>query len=215
MVTESPVQTETNNASNNNNSLDAASKQAVFDPNVKHPLLHTWTLWYDGMVPNRGEITTANWGDNIKEVFTVATIEDFWRLYNNITLPTQLQFGSSYNLFKDNIEPKWEHPANEKGGKWTIIIGKTKGLLDRYWLWLLLACVGEQLEDDENQICGAVVNVRKNQDKLSIWTKDADNKEAVMRIGRNIKRVLELPDNFPIGYQGHFQKNTRVNKYDL
>lgn len=42
-------------------------------------------------------------------------VEDFWRLYNNVAPPSQLQLGCSYNLFKRGIEPKWEDPANDKG----------------------------------------------------------------------------------------------------
>lgn len=87
-------------------------------------------------------------------------------------------------------------------------------MLDKMWLWLVLACIGCTLEEEGDQICGAVVNVRKSQDKLQLWTTDAENKDAVMRIGTTLKKILELPDVFPLGYQGHFQKNTRQNKYD-
>ncbi len=37
--------------------------------------------------------------------------------------------------------------------------------------------------DEEDQICGAVVNIRKGQDKLCLWTKDENNREAVVKIG--------------------------------
>jgi len=88
-------------------------------------------------------------------------------------------------------------------------------MIDRLWLYLILACIGEVLEEDDNQICGCVVNVRKSQDKLCLWTKDADNKEAIVRIGQTLKKVLELPDIFPLGYQGHFQKNPRANSFEV
>ncbi|PRP78962.1 eukaryotic translation initiation factor 4E-2-like [Planoprotostelium fungivorum] len=181
--------------------------EGTTDPSKAHALLHSWTLWYDSGAP----ANNASWGDNIKKVFTVSSVEDFWRLYNNVSLPSQLQTGTTYNFFKQGIEPKWEDPNNDQGGRWTIIVPKTKGLIDRLWLWLVLACVGEQLEDDQNQICGAVVNVRKNQDKISLWTKDAENEEAGLKIGKNIKKLLELSE--AVCYQGH--SNTRVNKYTV
>jgi translation initiation factor 4E len=192
----------------------AVGKQLAFDPNVKHPLYRGWTLWFDSQLTSGKRPGGNDWGANIKEVYSFHSVEDFWRLYNNITLPSQLQIGCSYNLFKEGIEPKWEDPSNAKGGKWTLIIQKTKGLLDKLWLWLILGCIGEMLEGMED-VCGIVVNVRKGQDKLCIWTKDAENQDAVVKMGLSIKKALELPDQFPVGYQGHFQKNSRLNKYEV
>ncbi len=37
--------------------------------------------------------------------------------------------------------------------------------------------------DEDDQICGAVVNIRKGQDKLCLWTKDENNRDAVVKIG--------------------------------
>ena len=41
----------------------------------------------------------------------------------------------------------------------------------------LLAMIGEQF-DHGDEICGAVVNVRSRQEKISIWTKNASNEAA-------------------------------------
>jgi len=193
-------------------------KQLTFDPNISHPLKFGWTLWYDAQLSG-GKRPGGTWGDNIKEVFTFSTVEDFWRLYNNLVLPSQLQQGSTYSLFKSGIEPKWEDPANEKGGKWTVIIQKQKGVLDRMWLWLMMACIGQVLEEEgmEN-ICGAVVNVRRGQDKLCLWTRDADQKEATLKIGLAVKKALELPEGFPLGYQTFINASKskgQVNKYEV
>jgi len=208
---------EANTTSTSNTSLPSSLnsvKQVPWDPNVRHPLRNTWTLWYEYNLSNGKRPTTEQWGSNLKEIFAFSTVEDFWRLYNNVTPPSQLPMGCSYNLFKNGIEPKWEDAANAKGGKWTIIIQKSRGQLDRMWLWLLLACIGQVLEEEDDDICGVVVNVRKNQDKLCIWTRDAENKDGVVKIGQMLKKVLELPDVFPLGYQGHF-KNPRQNSYEV
>ncbi len=58
-------------------------------------------------------------------------------LYNNIKAPSQLQPSATYYLFKDNIDPKWEHPKNAQGGCWTANVPKTpnaKQTLDAWWL---------------------------------------------------------------------------------
>jgi hypothetical protein len=62
----------------------------------------------------------------------------------------------------------------------------------------VLACIGEVLEEDDNDICGCVVNVRKSQDKLCLWTRDADNKESIVRIGyvQNDVDLILLQTNF-------------------
>jgi len=216
--TESPVSKETADSTQSSTAPTTATngsvKQLPFDPEQSHPLLSSWTLWYDSQLSQGKKPSATQWGDNIRDVYSVSSVEEFWRLYNNVTLPSQLPLGCSYNWFKKGIEPKWEDPSNEKGGRWTIIINKNKAHLDKMWLWLLLACVGEQLDDDQNQICGAVVNIRKGGDKLCLWTKDAENKDATIKIGQALKKVLELPDNFPAGYQSHFQK-ARQNKYEV
>ncbi len=41
----------------------------------------------------------------------------------------------------------------------------------------LLAMIGEQFEESD-EICGAVVSVRRAQDKIAIWTKTASNEVA-------------------------------------
>ncbi len=48
-----------------------------------------------------------------------------------------MQSGVDFHLFKENIEPKWEDPMCEGGGKWTVLVPKgpdSKAKLDTYWL---------------------------------------------------------------------------------
>jgi len=185
------------------------NKLLPFDPNVPHPLKYAWMLYYDAEL--FGGKRPSTWGDNIKQIYQFGSVEDFWRLYNNISSPSQLQFGCTYSVFKKGIEPKWEDPSNEKGGKWTAVIGKQKGLLDRMWMWLLLACIGQVLEEEFDVICGAVVNVRRQQDKLCIWTRDANDKDGVLKVGQGLKKALELPESFPLAFQAHFSKGNRTS----
>ena len=58
-------------------------------------------------------------------------------LYNNIKPPSWLGPGTDFHLFKEGVEPKWEDPTCEFGGKWTVLIPKSpisKQVLDTYWL---------------------------------------------------------------------------------
>ncbi len=58
-------------------------------------------------------------------------------LYNNIKPPSWVSSGADFHLFKKGIEPKWEDPRCEHGGKWTVLVPKgpnTKQTMDTYWL---------------------------------------------------------------------------------
>uniref|UniRef100_A0A6B2LJX8 mRNA cap-binding protein n=1 Tax=Arcella intermedia TaxID=1963864 RepID=A0A6B2LJX8_9EUKA len=184
---------------------------------TKHPLQHHWDWWFDA--PHR-KTTLASWGDNLKKIYTFSTVEDFWCLWNNIKGAQELVPGANYHVFKGGIEPKWEDPSNKNGGKWIIQFRpfQRETLLNDTWLWALLACIGCSFEDDD-EICGVVVSVRKAGDKIALWTKNSDNPEKCKRIGRQLKEFLNFPGK--IGYQLHndaLQHNSsfnNLNKYEI
>lgn len=184
---------------------------------VKHPLQNGWTIWFD----NPGKRTNqASWGDHLRKITTFDTVEDFWRVFNNLKPASSLPQGSNYHIFKEHIEPKWEDPANAKGGKWTVTIPPKSRVssLDQMWLWTILACIGETVRSPDD-VCGLVVSVRKAGDRVQIWTRDANNEAACRDIGRSLKETLELPDNVLIGYQSHAdsmkKSSSAKNKYDV
>ena len=43
--------------------------------NGPHPLQNEWTLWYFGQ---QKRSTLKSWAENLKEVVTFGTVEDFW-----------------------------------------------------------------------------------------------------------------------------------------
>ena len=85
---------------------------------VKHPLNSAWTLWY--FKNDR----TKDWSENLREVITFDTVEDFWAIYTHVELASRLSAFSDYSLFKRGVKPMWEDPANAKGGKWVINLEK-------------------------------------------------------------------------------------------
>ena len=56
---------------------------------------------------------------------------------------------------------------------------------------------------DSNQVCGAVVSVRKHANRLSLWTATYSDAEACIRLGTHWKQIMELGETEPIGYQAH------------
>uniref|UniRef100_A0A1B0AVS9 eIF-4F 25 kDa subunit n=1 Tax=Glossina palpalis gambiensis TaxID=67801 RepID=A0A1B0AVS9_9MUSC len=153
---------------------------------LKHPLQNTWTLWY--LENDR----TKSWEDMQNEIMSFDTVEDFWSLYNHIKPPSDIKIGSDYSLFKKGIRPMWEDAANNKGGRWVITLNRSpKTEVDNLWLDVLLCLIGEAF-DHSDQVCGAVVNIRNKNNKISIWTANGDNKEAALEIGHKLRDALRL-----------------------
>ncbi|SLM34757.1 eukaryotic translation initiation factor 4e-1 [Lasallia pustulata] len=138
--------------------------------NVKHPLMHEWTLWFTKPPSGKGD----NWNDLLKEVVTFDSVEEFWGVYNNITPTSELALKSDYHLFKRGVRPEWEDPQNKHGGKWSYQFkDKRTAPIDELWLHVMLAAIGETLETNpsDGEVMGVVVNVRKGFYRIGLWTK--------------------------------------------
>ncbi|KAG2462267.1 CAN10 protein, partial [Polypterus senegalus] len=122
----------------------------------EHPLQYNYTFWYSRRTPGR-PTSSQSYEQNIKQIGTFASVEQFWRFYSHMVRPGDLTGHSDFHLFKEGIKPMWEDDANKNGGKW--IIRLRKGLASRCWENLILAMLGEQFMVGE-EICGAVVSVR-------------------------------------------------------
>ncbi|KAF8018910.1 hypothetical protein BT93_H3720 [Corymbia citriodora subsp. variegata] len=149
-----------------------------------HPLGHSWTFWFDSPTAKSSQ---ADWGSSIRPIYTFATVEEFWSVYNNLHQPSKLVVGADLHCFKNKVEPKWEDPVCANGGKWTATFSRGKS--DTSWLYTLLAMVGEQFDHGE-EICGAVVSVRAKQEKIALWTRDASDEATQMSIGKQWKEFL-------------------------
>ncbi|KAL2473719.1 Eukaryotic translation initiation factor 4E-1 [Forsythia ovata] len=174
---------------------DAAAKDIPATPLEKHPLEHSWTFWFDNMSAKNKQV---EWGSSMRPVYTFSTVEDFWSVYNNINHPSKLAVGADFYCFKNKIVPKWEDPVCANGGNWTVNFNRAKS--DTCWLYTLLAMIGEQF-DYGDEICGAVVNVRRSTEKISVWTKNAANEVAQQSIGRQWKEFLDYGET--IGFIFH------------
>ncbi|KAJ1311069.1 hypothetical protein OPQ81_009573 [Rhizoctonia solani] len=174
--------------------------------NVKHPLYSAWTLWFDSpntkgktlpqtpstsVPPTPGGVPPTpganSWMEDIKRLIKFDSVEEFWGLYNNIIPPSKLPPKANYYLFKDDIMPAWEDPANMNGGKWSVQLPKDKnrGRIDEMWLFTMLAAIGETFDPalskaaDPNSttppptslISGVIVSSRPQFYRVSIWTR--------------------------------------------
>uniref|UniRef100_A0A673KYI2 Eukaryotic translation initiation factor 4E type 2 n=1 Tax=Sinocyclocheilus rhinocerous TaxID=307959 RepID=A0A673KYI2_9TELE len=165
----------------------------------EHPLQYNYSFWYSRRTPGR-PASTQSYEQNIKQIGSFASVEQFWRFYSHMIRPGDLTGHSDFHLFKEGIKPMWEDDANKSGGKW--IIRLRKGLASRCWENLILAMLGEQFMVGE-EICGAVVSVRFQEDIISIWNKTASDQATTARIRDTLRRVLNLPPNTIMEYKTH------------
>ncbi|KAK0543303.1 eukaryotic translation initiation factor 4E [Tilletia horrida] len=162
--------------------------------NVKHPLWHSWTLWFDNPSAKAGggnhKGGKDSWGDLQIKVVSIESVEEFWGLYNNIIPPSDLPAKANYYLFKEGIRPAWEDEANTNGGKWSIQLprDKSKDQINTLWLHLMLQAIGETLEAsfpddapnrdaaaDQDLVTGVIMSARPNFYRIAIWTRLADD----------------------------------------
>jgi translation initiation factor 4E len=136
------------------------------------PLRYSWVVWYRPPTSKN-----SDYEKSIQPLCRMETVNHFWTIYTHMKRPSQLLTVSDYHFFREGIRPVWEDDANKKGGKW--IMRLKKGVCDRYWEDLLMAMVGDQFNEASDEVCGAVLSVRAQEDVLSIWTKNDG--------GRNVK----------------------------
>lgn len=129
-----------------------------------HPLKHSWVVWYRSPGSK-----FQDYEKSTQKIATFGTVEEFWAVYSHLKRPNTLPHVSDYHVFKKGIKPMWEDEENKQGGKW--ILRLKKGVSTRYWEDLLLAIVGDQFAEAGNDLCGAVLSIRNNEDVMSIWTR--------------------------------------------
>lgn len=166
------------------------------------PLHNRWTLWYDNP---RLAPTGTDWHDQLKNLGTFQTAEEFWSVFNNVKPSSALALNSNYHLFREGIEPMWEDPANKEGGKFVLTIPKQDSKMgkgDEWWLYTVLAVIGETMDASGDEICGCVVSIRKGQDRVALWLKSCDRK-ACTEVGARWKKCLEVSNKTSLRYQAH------------
>ena len=172
------------------------------DADGNHVLEYKWTLWFDSHQKGQSQST---YGQSRRRVYTFQTVEDFWRLFNNVKAPSEFSPNTDYCLFKEGIEPEWEDPRNEKGGSWTINpkdVGKQQQDVDDMWLQGVMACIGDQFEESD-EICGLMVSVRTRGNRMQLWTRTAGNEEAQLSIAKQLKEYLSIPAESQIAFNAH------------
>jgi translation initiation factor 4E len=164
----------------------------------EHPLQYNYAFWFSRRTQGKANITSYD--QNLKKIGAFASVEQFWTYYSHMMRASELSGHCDYHLFKEGIRPMWEDDANRAGGKW--IVRLKKGLASRCWENVILAMLGEQFMVGE-EICGAVISIRYQEDILSLWNRTALDQTTTSRIRDTLKRVLNLPPSTVMEYKTH------------
>ncbi|XP_013384224.1 eukaryotic translation initiation factor 4E type 2 isoform X2 [Lingula anatina] len=175
------------------------SRPVVKPGKGEHPLQFNYCFWFSRRTPGK-QTSSSSYDQNLKNIGTFASVEQFFANYSHIARPGDLSGHSDYHLFKEGVRPMWEDDANKNGGKW--IVRLKKGLASRCWENLVFAMIGEQFMVGE-EICGAVISIRYQEDILSLWNRTAHDQQTTSRIRDTLKRILNLPPNTIMEYKKH------------
>lgn len=157
-----------------------------------------WVLWEHKA--SSGTRDPSKWKENMKNLCEFDTVEGFWQYFNHVPKPSDVFFDGDcrkkvgpegktieeYSLFKRGIEPEWGDPQNVIGGEWFCRQYFDTDVLDLFWQNLVLALIGETIEDavDQEQEYKSYVNGARVVDKsrhypmyrLEIWINTRDEK---------------------------------------
>jgi translation initiation factor 4E len=157
----------------------------ITTPTDFNKLSTPWSLW---VMSQHGKVSKDHWQANQTKAIEVSTVEDFWRMMNNIHPPSKIA-SADYSLFRQGITPAWEDKICQRGGRWVAKSDKSKGL-DEAWQNVVMHLIGEQFSPLSNTICGTVVSSRRSGVKLAIWVATR-NMDEIMAIGKLFKECVQ------------------------
>lgn len=140
---------------------------------MSHTLNHSWTIY----AHDKKDIDWTKIA--YKQCYTIRTIEDFWRFFNNFHDFTRHQF----YIMKGSIKPTFECPQNKNGGSigWLLqrknFKDKRKNNTDEIIVDFILRLVLDLFLPDKatnNEITGLVINPKQNQVVLKLWFRNYD-----------------------------------------
>lgn len=165
-------------------------------------LLSTWSLW------EHQKNTCNNYDKNSCCIGSFSTVEDFWRYYNNYPKPSEIFYMGtvkprlcnpereigSLSLFRDGIEPKWEHPENRDGGEFALRKFRKPEDIDSLWELLSIHCIGELFEHSQDVtgiriVDSSIPSNKRILHRIEIWFGKLDNKDSIEKFFRKLLSI--------------------------
>lgn len=162
-------------------------------------LCQPFTFWFTYFKKSKDK-QLEEFEDNLKQISTFETAEEFWGIYQHMKRPDALPRGCEFFLFKKGIKPLWEDMANVGGGRFFLSMKKS-GITNKVWedLQIAMLMLGP---DDQHGVNGVVLNVRTSEVILSVWTTALTEEQK--NVSRTwLKEALDLPNEQIINYKDH------------
>jgi len=183
--------------------LDAKAQDSLAGTEARGVPLNTkWTFWLDKSIPGA---TAAQYEANLRNLYTVSTVESFWCVFNNIPSPSLVACRYSYHLMRGVRRPIWEDDDNVNGGYWKLKVPKLHTAT--VWRELVLACIGEQFEEEcfaTDEVTGISVSVREREDLIQIWNGDSQHADKATII-QKVKKLVPHVQFLAVFYKAHKQ----------
>ncbi|KAF4690253.1 hypothetical protein FOZ60_000410 [Perkinsus olseni] len=167
----------------------------------------------------QGRSVKDHWQQNQQKAIDFGTIEEFWRISNNMHKPSKLVH-ADYSVFKSGVSPAWEDPMCTEGGRWIVKAEKQK-IIDDIWTEVVLSVIGETYYPliNEDIVCGVVCSVRRGGVKIALWLSSREEK-LVKPLGLRFKRIVQAlapddADRFTIGFEGFANPGDEMFTVDM
>ena len=190
------------------------NSKSVNSDESTHPLFTNFAFWFrindtSLLNPYKNVITYTDYENQVKKISSFSTIEDFWKIFQHLKKPEELNIGIEIDLFKNEIKPVWEEEDNKNGGK--IALKLNKDFTSIIWEELIFAFIGGNLPDNiKNEINGILISSKKEFNVLQIWFKDY-NFKIIKEIQFYIKNLLQIPKEIKLNAVKFFKSNNNYN----
>eukprot|EP01092_Planopodium_desertum_P017189 TRINITY_DN99_c0_g1_i1.p1 TRINITY_DN99_c0_g1~~TRINITY_DN99_c0_g1_i1.p1 ORF type:complete len:246 (-),score=4.33 TRINITY_DN99_c0_g1_i1:80-817(-) len=124
------------------------------------------------------------------------SISQFWERWDSAKKDLGTK-DTNVRVFKQEITPIWEDPANAKGGKFVSTI-RDFGVAIKAWVGVLTSLIAGELSRMAD-VCGAVFSVRNDGAVISLWNRDASSRESISTLSGLFSRLVGVPTR----YQSH------------
>ena len=172
-----------------------------------------FTFWYrivdiSLLKDKKGESQYAN---TVKKIADFDNVNDFWKIFQHMKKPENLQSGIEFHLFKNDIKALWEDESNEKGGRVSIKLKKDSSSL--VWQEIILNFIGGNFNDKvKEEINGIVISIRKEFNFLQIWFKTYE-KNNINEINKNLREILQIPNEVELDVKPFSKQNENERGY--
>ena len=159
-------------------------------------LENPWKLWYE-LRTDMDAGTSGYYGDRLKEVCSMDSVETFHEYYVYMKSPDQMPIHSNIYIFHEDVSPMWE--CLPDGGAWTVRMRRDDIRLTKAWENLIFSCIGEGL--GSKNVAGVVLGSRPKEFVLSVWLRSGESSELRFETIAHLKEILSLEEGDTLQYK--------------